>query len=473
MLRSPPKGSGAGGGSRVEGAGWRVRGREGAVARKPRHDEDGGAMEKVWELEGEELSLEVCRGCRNRVGTGQMGLECEICKNWFHAKCQKINKIEYEKISEVIDKISWQCKDCGSFSYRIMEENKQLRRQVEEMKLKIDDLNREMRTIFDIRARIEETEGLVKHRIEMFAAEIEKFKDHQESIERLKGKMDDILKEKAEEIYKQVEMNGARAATEINERIEKRFNSLQEDIVEGHSAKTGLADLKQEIANVKQGIFKEGLGEVKNMQEQVERMDRETRKKNLIVFNFAESDKSCPNDRYADDEQGFLGLLLKLGIQDFAINKLIRLGRKETNKVRPLLVKSNDENLIKTILQTKKELRNSIYKKVYIVKDMSTAEREKNKRLRTELSLKRNEGNARFVIRRGQILKVENPEREKALSSSTTGNGMQNSGCSGSVQRSQERVEEVEDRDAVCESLSAGPACRVPAPRNEHPVGGK
>ena len=35
-----------------------------------------------------------CKDCNQRVTLRGRGVECETCKNWFHAKCQKITNEE-------------------------------------------------------------------------------------------------------------------------------------------------------------------------------------------------------------------------------------------------------------------------------------------------------------------------------------------------------------------------------------------
>ena len=45
-------------------------------------------MEKVWFVD----KMEVCKTCKHKVDTRDMGLECDVCKVWAHTKCEKITK---------------------------------------------------------------------------------------------------------------------------------------------------------------------------------------------------------------------------------------------------------------------------------------------------------------------------------------------------------------------------------------------
>ena len=67
-----------------------------------------------------------------------------------------------------------------------------------------------------------------------------------------------------------------------------------------------------------------------------------------------------------------------------------------------------DEKAIGMILKAKSKLKQSDnFRNVYIEKDLTASEREKNKRLRKELYEKRNEGNSWFIIRGGKVVEVE------------------------------------------------------------------
>ena len=63
-----------------------------------------------------------CKDCNRRVTYRGKGVECESCKNWFHARCQKISNKEYANMQDVV----WICTYCS---------NQQTVRHDKEMKL--------------------------------------------------------------------------------------------------------------------------------------------------------------------------------------------------------------------------------------------------------------------------------------------------------------------------------------------------
>ena len=40
----------------------------------------------------------ICRNCEHRVTAHFRGVECEICKRWFRAKCQQISNTEHDRM---------------------------------------------------------------------------------------------------------------------------------------------------------------------------------------------------------------------------------------------------------------------------------------------------------------------------------------------------------------------------------------
>ena len=39
-----------------------------------------------------------CRNCEQRVTGRSRGIECEVCKRWFHAKCQQVSNTKYDSM---------------------------------------------------------------------------------------------------------------------------------------------------------------------------------------------------------------------------------------------------------------------------------------------------------------------------------------------------------------------------------------
>ena len=142
-----------------------------------------------------------------------------------------------------------------------------------------------------------------------------------------------------------------------------------------------------------------------------EMRDRERRKLNLVVYNFAEG-----SDRKADIE-AFLTLSTAVFKLDISISKAVRLGPKITNKHRPLLLTVEDIDSRNYLISHSHFLRHhDQYNQVFIVPDRTKLERIKHKKAVDELRQRRAKGETGLLIRNGVVIK-----RQPRQSASSTG----------------------------------------------------
>ena len=143
-----------------------------------------------------------------------------------------------------------------------------------------------------------------------------------------------------------------------------------------------------------------------------EMADRERRKQNVVVYNF----KECA-DRKADIEafQAICATVFKL---DANICKAIRLGAKNANKPRPLLLVVEDIDHKNYLLSHSHYLRrHDQYNKVYVVPDRTKHERTKHQKAVEEIRQRRAKGETGLIICNG-IVTVKQPRSSKNTGSS-------------------------------------------------------
>ena len=92
-------------------------------------------------------SREVCQICTEPVMNKDSGLQCEICDNWFHSKCENISD-ETCKVLGLSDTIHWYCSGCNRGVSKILQAlaNIQARQDVLERDFK--DSMKELKTNF-------------------------------------------------------------------------------------------------------------------------------------------------------------------------------------------------------------------------------------------------------------------------------------------------------------------------------------
>ena len=188
----------------------------------------------------------------------------------------------------------------------------------------------------------------------------------------------DALKDSVSKLGTQIE-----ALSRANTALEKRFNDLLKSQSETQKSlkppEVSTAATASSIAD--------------------ELSERERKKNNIIVYNFPEASEQSPED------QNFANLCKTIVKVDINIQKMFRIGRKDSNRVRPLLVCFTSEESKLAVLSNAPRLRfHDIYKKVFIAPDMTRFERAKHKKLVEELKQRRQQGETNLIIKNGLIV---------------------------------------------------------------------
>jgi len=112
--------------------------------------------------------------------------------------------------------------------------------------------------------------------------------------------------------------------------------------------------------------------------------ERERKKNNVIVYNLPEAPEQ------SSEEQFFADLCKRIVNVDLNIQKIFRIGCKDSNRIRPLLVCFTSEETKLAVLSSAPRLHfHDDYKKVYISPNMTKFERVKHKKLVEELKQRR------------------------------------------------------------------------------------
>ena len=83
---------------------------------------------------------------------------------------------------------------------------------------------------------------------------------------------------------------------------------------------------------------------IEKIEMKLEDLEREKRKKNVVMFNLKESDKEEPLERYKEDEKVSRTLFEnELGFGNVNIINMSRLGKRLESSTRPLLIKLGSE----------------------------------------------------------------------------------------------------------------------------------
>ena len=132
---------------------------------------------------------------------------------------------------------------------------------------------------------------------------------------------------------------------------------------------------------------------------EMEEQDKSHREKNAIIFNLIEDNI---HDKLKVGKVVNDGLNLK----NIEIEEIFRIGKREINKVRPIIVKfKNVEQKWDTIKMSKLLNGKEAYRNIRIYPDLTRAERVVEKNLLDELKKKKEQGELDWTIRKGKLVR--------------------------------------------------------------------
>ena len=375
-----------------------------------------GLMNDIMDLQSEDNEDgKICKECCVDIEVTDLVLKCDLCSSLSHYLCASIDSKEYIKIKSLKGKIRWFCDACDTKVFEMKEDNEILTATISAMKVAMNQ---------DKSGKQNETPK-INNDDEQYMSETA----DEPSYNVLKL---DILNE---------------VTTKMNNVCKILSDKIDQDLIkvnEGHEMVLYYLKKFQGIKSVGQdrtssGVFKSQIQkpnddsdkvngkEVSNIDYNQEQNDdtqqlnkeneankdtnEETEKKkdNLILYNVPESKSQDPKQRVEDDLDICEDIIYReLQIDNVNIFKIIRLGKKDENKMRPLLIKVTDTKEKWYILGKAKNLRDSEkYSKIFISKDMTIEERQKDKELRAELK-ERKENGEDCLIKNGRVVKRRN-----------------------------------------------------------------
>ncbi|KAK3886243.1 hypothetical protein Pcinc_009597 [Petrolisthes cinctipes] len=311
---------------------------------------------------------EVCTACKHWVENN--GVECTKCKYWLHKECEGLTEagLKVAKTREV-----WFCKIC---SYKWMndeQENAKLREELRAVKSKNTEISEKMVALEEKWSR-------------------NKDKEDPEEEERDTG-------------------TKGMCGSEPTRGERKDMDSIREEVKE---LRADNYSLKKTIENLEKKWDKRDEEIVRKVTERMmenleEEREREKKRNNIIMFNVPESRKTEISEITYEDrercEEIFQG---KLGVKDAKIQRIFRIGRITTGKVRPVIMEMNEVGIKWELVKRSKKLKNNddqVTQKIIIAPDLTKREREENDRLREELRHKRQNG-GQWIIRKGKVVRM-------------------------------------------------------------------
>ena len=209
--------------------------------------------------------IEECGICKKQVGEEDQGLECEICKKWWHSGCVDIQDSEYEMLARHCKgTIHWYCPLCNGKTLQMMKLIQELNEKITKNELELQTINN------DIQAKMQTISTVLD--------------DIQSDMAKMKVDIDSGLAQHT-------------VITEIKEEINEVKSQSFVDIV------------KQEVEKVEGevNVVKQTITETRENAE--EERDKETRRNNIIIYRMKESAAASAELRRQDDFVTLVALL--------------------------------------------------------------------------------------------------------------------------------------------------------------------
>lgn len=160
-----------------------------------------------------------------------------------------------------------------------------------------------------------------------------------------------------------------------------------------------IADLKNDVAELKKLPQKSNNYDIDDLEikEDIvnEFVERNIRRKNVIVFNVQESQKNSKQDRITDEKNVISSLLLPTGFTADNI-KTFRLGKFNNEKIRPIKVVFQSEDDALSVLKNKTKINNP---DVRIYNDKTKMQLQYYKSLKAKLSALHDSGDTSKSIK--------------------------------------------------------------------------
>lgn len=314
-----------------------------------------------------------CGACKKVVAVSDNGVMCEVCEVWFHSKCQNLSEDTYRLLSQ--DKIHFFCGNCDKAVGKILKSLTELNLRQEKLEQKVETMTKDFGSEFN---KVYEELGDVRRRVEK--------NNWQEDMGKMRKEITGELKKVTEELGEIKDCMPSEDRRTMND--EGDFKKLEREV----------SDMKIEMdSQVKKTVMvvKEDVEEA---------LEIERRKMNLVIHGVPDVDAEQDIDQVAN----ILGNGLHMDF-DRHVATMMRIGKLDVNKPRPLRIMLKSLDGKKEILSRAKDLKNvETYKRMFISPDLTRRQQKVDKELRTELKKFREQGEGSAKIKYGKIIKNVN-----------------------------------------------------------------
>ncbi len=337
-----------------------------AQAKKKDSEKSTADSQATDSLFKEDNVIGSCHECKQDiVESRDSGLiMCERCDEWICRACAGMNAGEWDIMSE-FESFHWFCKDCESIAMAAVDCSKKI--DGKKVSLPIKEIQKQ------VLSRIEKAVNSLVRKIES---------------------VDTGLEEQTRETRR------------YTEAVQHESNNIK-------------IQMTDQMSNLKKDLIK--LNKSTNITVEESR-EREARKCNIILFGVPESKSNDVEIRKIHDTEKFKEVCIDGLEMEVEVSSVHRLRSKNEVSPRPLKVKVLNEQTKWKILKNAKKLAKAKdhLREIYVKRDMTVLEREKDLELRTELRKKREESlknldGGVWIIRKERVVNIARKQNQEEI----------------------------------------------------------
>lgn len=293
-----------------------------------------------------DTSGDKCPQCNKDVSDSDKGLQCEICEDWHHIKCQSVTELEYKFLNEH-KTVHWYCATC----------------------------NKSIASVIKVVSSLKQRQDKIQEQVETL----------ENNVAKQAAVVDQI---KSELIGLHQDMKTLQEAQKPGEP-----HPLWSDLVSKQ------VESKFEKVSVGMNSFQQILDEAKKKQD-LEK-ERDVRSHNIIIYRVPEMDSD--DERRKADKAFCLELcneVLEQDVEETDFKSIFRIGKK-TQGNRPLMLQLREKSVKDKIMDSLYKLKDADdkFKNISVTHDFSKEERAQCKLLLEEAKQNERDDSGDFLYR--------------------------------------------------------------------------
>ena len=345
-------------------------------------------------------------------------LSCNFCHKWVCTKCLEVSEDLYKVLMDNPKApLLVPCKECGEQVSSLQD----MRQTLDHVRISLDETRSEVRvgqiSTTSRLDKLQSSQDMAKTQLVQLKVSQDESKIQLNQISSRVTNLKQDLQKTVEKVVKQeVESQLGAKIQDLESRLQGQINAIR-------PVNTPNRDLTKDCDR----------DEIEDLVAKAisEERDKERRRPNLMIFNVPEVNSTDSEKRKQYDKQMVISILNQvMEVRDIEhkILKVIRMGRRDPESTnlfkRPLKVKFNDIDTKFKFLQKAyklRELEDESMKEIRISNDRTPQESDKYRKLRAEMEIRKERGEAYWRIRRGKLVWI-NRELEEPIVNPVPGN---------------------------------------------------